>query len=115
MVTKTMTKMILVTMNRTHSRARRKKRSKQAVADDSHVAKGKLLAKGLEFGHRSSVTVAGLITVDVQLSTKTDPGDDKLDVTNIDTAETTGSDTELTNPSSNKIKLPGRKRTLGSH
>jgi len=64
-------------------------KTKQAVANDSHVAKEKLLTKGLEFCHRSSVTVEGLISVNLQLGTKTKPADNKLEVTNIDTAETT--------------------------
>ena len=47
------------------------------MADGSHVTKGKLLAKGLEFGHGGSVTVAGRISVDLQLGTKTEPVDYK--------------------------------------
>eukprot|EP00592_Proboscia_alata_P006656 CAMPEP_0194352816 /NCGR_PEP_ID=MMETSP0174-20130528/1257_1 /TAXON_ID=216777 /ORGANISM="Proboscia alata, Strain PI-D3" /LENGTH=122 /DNA_ID=CAMNT_0039121121 /DNA_START=201 /DNA_END=569 /DNA_ORIENTATION=- len=52
-------------------------KTKQAAADDSRVIKGKLLAKGLEFGHGGSVMMAGGMSVDLQLGTKTDPVDDK--------------------------------------
>jgi len=54
-------------------------KTKQAVADDSRFTEGKLLAKGLEFGHRGSLTVAGGISVDLQFGTKIEPVDDKLD------------------------------------
>jgi len=57
----------------------KEKNTKQAMADDSHVIKGKLLARGLEFGHRRFVAVAGGISVDLQLGTKTEPADDKQD------------------------------------
>eukprot|EP00592_Proboscia_alata_P016242 CAMPEP_0194393136 /NCGR_PEP_ID=MMETSP0174-20130528/123130_1 /TAXON_ID=216777 /ORGANISM="Proboscia alata, Strain PI-D3" /LENGTH=173 /DNA_ID=CAMNT_0039188787 /DNA_START=1012 /DNA_END=1530 /DNA_ORIENTATION=+ len=92
--------------------SKKKGEKKQAVADDSHVAKGKLLAKGLEFGNRSSVTVAGLISVDLQLGTKIEPADNKLEVTDTETAETTESNTKTTHPLSNKIKTTRKKKNL---
>jgi len=92
--------------------SKKKGEKKQAVADDSHVAKGKLLAKGLEFGNRSSVTVAGLIFVDLQLGTKIEPADNKLEVMDTETAETTECDTKTTHPLSNKIKTTRKKKNL---
>jgi len=72
---------------------KKKKKQKQAVPDDSQVAKGKLVAKGLEFGHGNSVTVAGGISVDLQLTTKAEPTE--MDSTNAEKAETAES-TETT-------------------
>ena len=76
-----MTKIIIAMTYLPHSRnPRTRKKGPQAVADDSHVTKRKFLANGLEFGHGGSVTVAGGISIDLQLGTKIEPTDDKLDL-----------------------------------
>ena len=56
-------------MNEDKSTKQTPKKKKTKVArNDSQVAKGKLVAKGLEFDHGSLVTVARTISVDLQLT-----------------------------------------------
>jgi len=75
------------------SKKKKKKKKKNVAPDDSQVAKGKLVAKGLEFGHGSSVTVTGGISVDLQLTTNAEPAE--IESTNASEAETAES-TETT-------------------